>query len=100
MKDFVRIDLTSELNRVDILHVFSRDLPDFTWRTGDSDAMGGYVSGLDESKVQIQIWTDKSPMDLFISFRASKSDLEYRSRVLDRVRQSLLEIGQVIMCDA
>jgi hypothetical protein len=69
MNNFIRIDIDSKLDSKSILEIFLRELPDFTWRLGNSDAQGSYVSGTNSEKIKIQCWTDGNPMAFSMSFK-------------------------------
>jgi hypothetical protein len=96
MKDFISIDVTSTSDSLKILEILSRELPEFTWRAGDSDAAGGYVSGMNQEDVFIKIWTDEKPMELSISFSSAKVDLERRKQIVDQVSKSVTQFGKIV----
>ncbi|PMQ07553.1 hypothetical protein DyAD56_02175 [Dyella sp. AD56] len=73
MKDFISIDVESVLTDSDVLSIVSVALPEFSWRRGDSDAQGTYVSGTDVHGVKIQCWTGETPMAMSVSFRAART---------------------------
>jgi hypothetical protein len=96
MTDFVRLDIESTSDSLEILKILSRELPDFKWNAGDSDAAGGYVSGINQEKVAIQIFTDEKPMDLSISFRSSKVDLGRKKQIADQVSNIVTQFGKIV----
>ncbi|MGO4502934.1 MULTISPECIES: hypothetical protein [unclassified Dyella] len=90
MNDFISIDIESGLSDGDVFAIFSEALPGFTWRRGDSDAQGPYVSGIDSQGVKIQCWTGESPMAMSVSFRAAKVDDEARELLANTVLEELV----------
>jgi hypothetical protein len=72
MKDFVSIDIESRLSNDDVYLILSSGLSEFSWRRGDSDMQGPYVSGRDANSVTIQCWTGENPMQMSVSFRGVK----------------------------
>ena len=97
MKNFLCADINSSLNQVDIFKVFSQELTDFTWRMGDSDALGGYVSGRSQNGAVIKCWTSENPMQFSISFNSTKLDLLEREEIWDKIsRNTIPRIGEII----
>ena len=84
MKDFISLDVQSDLGKKQILEILSRELPEFTWRSGESDAQGGYITGRSSDSVQIQCWTSERPLSLSISFRSAKGDQARRTDLAHR----------------
>jgi hypothetical protein len=85
MKDFVSIDIESQLDRMKVLQVCAQQLPEFSWRTGESDALGGYVTGTNKDHVQIKCFTGESPMELSISFRRARVALDKRKELIGTI---------------
>ncbi|WP_038492097.1 hypothetical protein [Collimonas arenae] len=101
MKDFVRVDIKSKLEKTDVLEIFSRVLQDFRCRTGESDAQGGYVVATNSDGVQIQCWTGETPMEFSISFRSAKLDSGTKEKLVKRIFHDLLPlIGEIVTLDA
>lgn len=90
MNDFISIDIESRLSDGDVFAIFSESLPSFTWRRGDSDAQGPYVSGVDSHGVKIQCWTGESPMAMSVSFRAAKVGDEARELLANAILQEVV----------
>lgn len=90
MKDYVNIDINSELDNIQVHSVLSRTLPDFTWRMGDSDMQGGYVSGRSEAGVYIQCWTGESPFALTLSFSGATLDETAQNELLNRIDKEVV----------
>jgi len=97
MKDFISIDVESERTDGDVFSIVSEALPGFSWRRGDSDAQGTYVSGMDVQGVRIQCWTGQNPMAMSVSFRSAKAISEETKRLLaDAIlREVVPRIGRV-----
>lgn len=68
MKDFVTYDVRCTLVKQYVLDIVTRNLPDFTWRQGDSDSQGPYISGTNRDDVQIKLWLGESPVSISVSF--------------------------------
>lgn len=97
MKDFLSIDIDSTLLNGDVFVILSDGLPEFSWRQGDSDAQGAYVSGRNPEGVQIQCWTGEAPMQMSVSFRGAKDvPEEARAHLVNRLLADLLpRIGRL-----
>lgn len=75
MKDYVSIDVrptTKENNKV--FESVKLSLTKFSWRTGDSDALGPYISGRDADDITIQIWLGEEPYAMSVSFEGAWPD--------------------------
>ena len=79
MKYFITYDIKSELNQGDVFNEASRILPDFEWRKGNSDSQGEYISGINKSKVDIQLWLSASLIEMSVSFRSVRGNLDKKS---------------------
>lgn len=101
MKDFLSIDIDSMLSNSEVYDVLSAGLPDFSWRSGDSDAQGTYVSGMDLKGVRIQCWTGEKPMALSVSFRSAENiDEHSKERLVGVLMSDLLPlVGHVTRSD-
>jgi len=101
MKDFVSVDIDSTLSNDDVFEILSGGLPTFSWRRGDSDVQGLYVSGLDADGVKIQCWTGERPMAMSVSFRSAKGAKdEAKKRLMDQLLNEFLpRIGGVRRID-
>jgi len=97
MKDFLSIDIDSTLVNGAVFAILSDGLPEFSWRQGDSDAQGTYVSGRNPDGVNIQCWTGEQPMLMSVSFRSAKDfPEEARDHLLSRLLTELIPcIGRV-----
>jgi hypothetical protein len=95
MSDYVMYDIQSELDRVEVRDVLLDEMPDYSWMTGDSDAIGGYVSGRNPARVYIKIWTGQEPYEAAISYRCTTLDAsawaEATKRFLDVVASRIGE---------
>jgi hypothetical protein len=101
MKDYVRIDINSALKNAKVFEAVSCEFPEFSWRSGDSDAQGEYVSGTNLGGVQIQCWTSENPMVLSISFRNAGPSVNEREEILEKILGNLVpHIGEVVRLDA
>jgi len=88
MKEFITYDLKSKLNRSDIYNKALTALPDFNWRKGDSDSQGEYVSGMNQNKVDIQLWLEGNLVEMSVSFRGCWENNENR----ESKKQKLINI--------
>lgn len=71
-------------------------MPDFSWRMGESDMQGGYVSGRNEAGVQIKCWTDENPFAFTISFSNTPLSESDAAELVNRITQNVLPlIGEV-----
>ncbi|MBB6249199.1 hypothetical protein [Rhodanobacter sp. A1T4] len=93
MKDFVRIDVVSELGQDAIFQILKEALPSFQWRQGDSDAQGPYVSGMHKDGVKIQAWLGEQPVAVSASFRAAWREDPAREEKKNAVLVPLLELA-------
>lgn len=101
MKDFVRIDIISTLENAKVFDALSLEFSKFSWRRGDSDAQGEYVSGRNQNKVHIQCWSSENPMILSISFRGSEMDMQEREEILKKIIDNVVpRIGEIARLDA
>lgn len=94
MKEFISADVDSSLSDAEIQNVMMKSLPDFTWRSGDSDMQGKYVSGINGDKVNVKVWMGERPLVLTISFRSLASNiLERESKkgaLIDLVKYQII----------
>jgi len=68
MKDFITYNIESILNQSEIYNTANKTLSDFTWRGGDSDSQGKYVSGRNPNDVHIKIWLGEDPVEMSVSY--------------------------------
>lgn len=96
MKNFINVDILSELEKIKVHSVLLEYMPDFSWRMGESDMQGGYVSGRNEAGVNIQCWTGENPFAFTISFsNTTLTELE-ATELVNRITQKVLpHIGEV-----
>lgn len=100
MSDFIRLSVKTSLSQCEIFQILVESLPDMSWRMGDSDTQGLYVSGRGACYEQIQIWLDDSVADVSINLRGvicvdQERDI-WRSRFIDNVMmKALIKIGEL-----
>lgn len=96
MKNFINVDILSELEKIKVHSVLLEYMPDFSWRMGESDMQGGYVSGRNEAGVNIQCWTGETPFAFSISFsNTTLTELE-ATELVNRITQKVLpHIGEI-----
>ena len=96
MSDYLTFAIDSALSRLEIRDVLQDALPAYSWKTGDSDAIGGYVSGRSAARVSIKVWTGQSPHEAAVSFRTATLDesswTEVARQFLDVVASRIGEI--------
>lgn len=105
MKDFVRIDIDSDANDAVAYEYALRALPEFSWRRGDSDQLGPYLSGRNADHVQIKIWLGEKPFDMSISFRNAWLNIPEREEkkealVADILKNLIPSFGNIVKMDA
>ena len=95
-ENYLTYEIDSALGRREIRDILQEALPEYSWKTGDSDAIGGYVSGRSAERVSIKVWTGQSPHEAAISYRSATSDessrAEAASQFLDVVASRIGEI--------
>jgi hypothetical protein len=96
VKNFINVDVVSELDKAKVHSNLSECMPDFSWRMGESDMQGGYVSGRNEAGVHIQCWTDENPFAFTLSFsNTTLTELE-ATELVNRITQKVLpHIGEI-----
>ena len=96
MKNFISVDIVSNLEKIKVHEILLEHMPDFAWRMGESDMQGGYVSGRNEANVHIQCWTGENPFAFTISFsNTTLTELE-ATELVNRITQKVLpHIGEV-----
>lgn len=100
MKNCINVDILSNLNKVEVHSILLVSMPDFSWRMGDSDMQGGYVSGRNEAGIYIQCWTDESPHSFTISFSSASLDEASKATLVNHILQDVLPtIGKVEKID-
>lgn len=104
MKDFICIDIESDLSGDEIRHYVGQLLAEFRWRSGDSDSQGAYVSGMSDEGIQIKLWFDENPIAMSVSFRnvwlESLERESNKQKLIDRVKETFLPvIGKVVKFD-
>jgi hypothetical protein len=94
MKDYLVFSIKSILSQDDVFSLMQNELSDFSWRRGDSDAMGLYVSGERPDGVYLKAWLSEAPITLSMSFNDSfkKTPNEVLSKktLFDRVSNDVL----------
>ena len=85
MRDFITYDVRTSLPVERIYEIVAKQLPEFAWRQGDSDAQGPYISGTDSDAVQMKLWLGEDPMTISASFRAIRDLNKRQSRQIDLV---------------
>lgn len=94
MAEFVSIDISSVVASDEVRDLIARELSEFSWRRGDSDEQGKYLSG-SSSGVQIRCWVDEKPMAMSISFRNSSLNAEERERLIASILTHVIpQFGQ------
>ena len=78
MKDYILIDVESGISKQELLTHVLDTLPEYQWRSGDSDAIGPYVSGTNKENANIKFWLGENPIEVAVSFSS------YRENSLDR----------------
>ncbi len=107
MKDFFSTSIKTNLSQEDIYSIVSKNLPEFSWRMGDSDSQGLFISGNGKNTEQIQLWLDENLVDVTISLRNVKTDDsnrdEWKKNLINKILISVLpnigEIGDVDITD-
>jgi hypothetical protein len=101
MKDYVCIDIRSDLDQAGWRELLKAALPDFTWRGGDGDAQGPYLTGRRADGVHIQCWMGEAPATMAVSFRGAKLSLTAMSDLITLLEQRILpKAGEVLSIDA
>lgn len=105
MKDYICIDIESNLTSPTVLELAMSTFPDFKWHSGDSDSQGPYVFGTSEEDVQIQIWLGEQPVEMSVSFRNVSSDVfqreERKGILIEMIRKNLIpSLGEIVKFDA
>ncbi len=99
MQDFVRIAVTTDLDRDRVLERASAALQGFKWRGGDSDMQGPYVTGTNARGVKVQIWLGEAPADVTLSFHQIKpymaGDSLFKDETLNQLKAFLATLGSV-----
>ena len=89
MSNFISLDIDSPLSPDAARDLIADRLPEFSWRRGDSDAQGPYLSGVSTAGVRIQCWVGENPMAMSISFRSASMDGAAREPALDAILKTL-----------
>lgn len=101
MKDYVRIDIRSDLGQAGWRELLEAALPDFAWRGGDSEAQGPYLSGRRPDDVHIQCWMGEDPAEMAVSFRGTRLSQAAMASLITMLEQSVLpKAGEVLRVDA
>lgn len=101
MKDYVCIDIQSDLDQAGWRQLLETALPDFAWRGGDSDAQGPYLSGVRTDGVDIQCWTGYAPAEMAVSFHGANLSQAAMSNLITTLEKSILpKAGKVLSVDA
>jgi len=72
MKDFIHISISTQLSQKEIHSLLSVKLPEYSWRMGDSDYQGLYITSIGSELGQIQVWLDDEPAVVTISLRGNQ----------------------------
>ena len=101
MKDYVCIDIQSDLDQAGWRRLLEAMLPDFAWRGGDSDVQGPYLSGRRPDDVHIQCWMGESPAEMAVSFYGANLSQAAMSNLITLLEQRVLpKAGEVLRIDA
>jgi len=92
MKDFISLDFDSSMAPGDVMALAEHALPDFAWRSGDSDMQGPYVSGMNASDVQIKIWLGEQPFQMSVSFRALHAAADAREKIKEELMERINKV--------
>lgn len=101
MKDYVSIDIQPNISN-DLIHkVLMEKLPDFKWRTGDSDMQGPYISGVNSDNIHVKIWLGERPVAMSVSFASVIAEVkvlnDMKEKIIDRIKNDLLpSLGRII----
>lgn len=100
MSDYVRISVKTNLDQREIFQILVECLPDMSWRMGNSDEQGLYVSGLGTFDEQIQLWLNDQSAEISINVRgvvcADQERAIWKSSfVSDVMTRVLPKIGEV-----
>jgi hypothetical protein len=107
MRDFVSADLRTSLSQVEVHERLASLLPHFSFRMGDSDANGLYVSGVDEEQAQLKVWLGEDPATLTLSTRGWRVGVTNRDeakrmlweQLTRKVLPALGELVRISECD-
>ncbi len=90
MTQFLTITITSTLRGEAVCNLIVEAMPNFSWRHGNNDTQGDYVSGASPTGEQIQCWVDNVPMAFTVSFRSSSLDEASREKLIQFVLGDLI----------
>lgn len=94
MKDYLVFSMKSDLNQDSVFKLMQTALTDFSWKTGDSDAQGLYVSGARSDGVYLKVWISENPFKLSMSFnesfKISTDEAVSKKMLFDRVSNDVL----------
>lgn len=104
MKEYVSIDIESDIEATSMFDIFKQLLPEYDWRSGDSDMQGPYLSGKNIDDVRIKIWLGEKPFEMSISFQNSWLNNQDRDNnmenALSRIIQDFIpNFGRVVKTD-
>ena len=104
MKEYVSIDIQSNKDVATVIGLCNQLLPDYSWKSGDSDAQGPYLSGKNKDSVKIKIWLGEAPYEMSISFQNSwlqSQDKEDKMKnVVSNITNNVIpNFGQVTSID-
>lgn len=68
MKSFTIFDVQSNLGQDAVFNLMQNKFQDFSWRRGESEMQGLYVSGSSPDGIHVKIWLSDSPTSLTVSF--------------------------------
>jgi len=61
-KDCISFKLNSNKSQEELCQIFKTRFPDFSWRKGDSDAIGHYLVGRNNNDVVLRVYLDEKPV--------------------------------------
>jgi len=92
MRDFISIELRTRLPQVEVHEKLSEALPAFSFRMGDSDANGPYISGIDGEQAQVKVWLGEDPAGLTVSFRGWRPGAPDRDEAKKEIWGTISEV--------
>lgn len=96
MNSYLAVTLDSALSKENVREVCQELLPEFTWKFGESEYEGTYVSGRRKDVGNIQCWTDDPPVAFTVALLATVPDQE-RREIMDRAKKVVApRLGRVL----
>lgn len=101
LKDYVSVSFDTKLDQESLYERLREALTNFSFRMGDSDAMGPYISGRDPDGAHIQTWLGEQPAAIEISLRswkvgASNRDMQKNTLLHEIIDLFLPTVGNVL----